>query len=236
MQVMQLKVYELRVKVFLYHQLPCEEALEAVNRFIDQALVKSSQYLEYHETNKFAKYTFGALFPIEQERVYKAQTVYQFTVRSCDTDLVQYLSNQLPKGDTEQMRGLVADIKIVPQRHISTLYSLTPVIVKSKDKGYWRDDMSLPDFERRLKENLIKKYNLLSNQKIDENFELYNLLEFKNKCPVAVPYKGVRLLGDKIQLQIADNPQAQESAYAAIGTGLCEMNSRGSGFVSYHFS
>ena len=230
-----IKVYELRTKVFLYSRLPCEEALGAVSLFIDHTLAKSKKYLAYHELNTF-KYTFGSLFPVEQEHVYKPQTIYQFTLRTCDAELAKYLQGQLPQEDTEHMKGLVTDVRIIPRKHISTLYSLTPIIVKGKSNNYWRDDMTLPDFERRLKENLIKKYNLLTGEKIDEAFELYTLLEFKNKCPVTVPIKGIKLLADKIQLQIADNPQAQALAYAAIGLGLCEINARGCGFVSYHFS
>lgn len=235
MQTPQLKIFELRIKVFLYSSIPCGDALGVVGRFIDETLAKDPKYLEYHKQNTY-KYTFGSLFPIEREHVYKKETVYQFTLRTCDFHLAEYLLNQLPQGNTEWMKGLVGEVRVIPERHIATLYSLTPVIVKSKEKGYWRDDLSLVDFERRLKENLVKKYNLLTGQKMDEDFGLYTLLEFKNKCPVAMPYKGIRLLGDKIQLQIADNPQAQTLARVAIAEGLCEMNARGAGFVSYHFS
>lgn len=235
MQTHQLKVYELKVKVFLYTPIPYENAIGIISSLIDQALAKSPDYLEFHEKNTY-KYTFGSLYPTEKEGVYKKETIYQFKVRTCDGNLAAYLHGSLPKEENEWMKGLVAEVRMIPKRHITALYSLTPVIMKSKEKGYWRDDMSLPDFERRLKENLIKKYNMVTGQKMDEDFELYTLLEFKNKYPIGIPYKGIRLLGDKIQMQIADNSQAQALAYLAIGMGVCEMNGRGAGFVSYHFS
>ena len=63
---------------------------------------------------------------------------------------------------------------------IAELYALTPVIMKS-DEGYWKNKISLDEYERLLKENLIKKYNEFTNQKLDENFELYTHIKFINK-------------------------------------------------------
>ena len=87
----------------------------------------------------------------------------------------------------------------------------------------------------RLKSNLIKKWGQYQNEQMDEDFQFHTRIEFLNKCPVSVAYKGVRLLGDKICLHIADNKRAQELAYMSLGTGICEMNSRGFGFVNYRW-
>lgn len=95
--------------------------------------------------------------------------------------------------------------------------------------------MSLEEFEKRLKDNLIKKYKFFTGNDIDENLPLYNLIEFKNKVPVKMPYKSINLLGDKIVLEIAQNKQAQELAYLALGVGLLENNSRGFGFVNFKY-
>ena len=91
------------------------------------------------------------------------------------------------------------------------------------------------DFEKRLKENLIKKYNNLSDEKLDEDFELYTGLEFKNRKPIANEYKGIKLLGDKVSLNISENKTAQDLAYMCLGTGLLEMNARGYGFCNYRW-
>lgn len=57
----------------------------------------------------------------------------------------------------------------------------------------------------------------------------------KNHKPIAVPYKGRKLLGDKICFQAAENEQAQALLYMALGTGLGEMNARGCGFANYRY-
>ena len=117
---------------------------------------------------------------------------------------------------------------------IQMLYTLTPVILKD-EKGYWRTHKSLKDFEERLKANLIKKWNVFEGDKLDEDFPLYTSLEFLNQGPIVMEYKGIKLLGDKIRLQIADNKRAQDLAHFALGVGVCEMNSRGCGFANYRW-
>ena len=84
-------------------------------------------------------------------------------------------------------------------------------------------------------ENLIKKYNYFMNSKINENFQLYDSISFKNNRPIPSNYKNVTLLGDKISLNISQEALAQEIAYMSLGTGVLEMNARGYGFVNYRW-
>ena len=85
-------------------------------------------------------------------------------------------------------------------------------------------------------ENAIKKYKqFIGNEEIDEEFQLYTGITFLNRKPVPVEYKGIRLLGDKLNLKITDNKQAQELAYFLTGVGIGEINSRGMGFCNYRW-
>ena len=122
----------------------------------------------------------------------------------------------------------------MPKKFISEIYTLTPVIIKT-DKGYWRDQISINEFERLLVENLIKKYNQYTGEKIDEDFQLYTSLTFMNRKPVKVEYKGIHLLGDKVNLKISDDVRAQELAYVLLGTGIGTMNARGYGYCNYRW-
>ena len=68
-----------------------------------------------------------------------------------------------------------------------------------------------------------------------QSFNKHIHLHHLNKKPVKFRYKGITLLGDKFDLKIADNKKAQELAYFLIGTGICEMNSRGAGYCNYKY-
>ena len=97
------------------------------------------------------------------------------------------------------------------------------------------NSLTLKDYEDRLRVNLIKKYNLFTGKKIDENFQIFNLINFDNRVPIACDYKNIKLLGDKIDLVIANNEVAQDLAIVAIGSGIGEMNARGYGFINYRY-
>lgn len=228
------KVYELRVKVYILKDIPLREILAKEAEYIDSALAKNERWLEYHETNRFKNYCFGGLYPIEKEGVYKKDNIYTVTVRTVDSNLAQYFSKVLRNHYTDSMKGLTVENRVLPRKVIGEIYSLTPVIQKS-DGGYWKNQMSLEEFERRLFDNAVKKYNQYTGKKIDEDFQLYTNITFLNRKPIANQYKGIQLLGDKVNLKIADNAQAQELAYFLLGTGLCELNSRGYGYCNYRW-
>ena len=106
-------------------------------------------------------------------------------------------------------------------------------MILKTEQGYWKNSIKTEDFEKRLKTNLIKKYKDITGEEINEDFQLYYQINFKNKVPVSRKYKGIKLLGDMIELEIAENDNAQKLAMLAIGSGLLEMNARGFGFVNY---
>lgn len=93
--------------------------------------------------------------------------------------------------------------------------------------------MSLDEYEGRLFANTVKKYNAFTGEQIEEDFPLYTNITFLNRHPISCRYKNISLLGDKLSLQVADDMKSQEIAYFILGTGLCELNSRGAGFCNF---
>ncbi|MFI3211181.1 MAG: CRISPR-associated endoribonuclease Cas6, partial [Peptostreptococcaceae bacterium] len=110
--------------------------------------------------------------------------------------------------------------------------SITPVVLKF-DEGFWRTHTSIKEVKRRLKENLIKKYNSYYETKIEEDFELFESIVIKNNKPIKANYKEIGLLGDKFEIVVSKDELSQKLINFAIATGLGEMNSRGLGFINY---
>lgn len=125
-------------------------------------------------------------------------------------------------------------MRILPPKIIEFAYSLTPLIIKG-EQGYWRNSLPEREFAHRLKINLIKKWQTFTGKKINDDFELFSTIEFLNRAPIAMKFKDITFLGDKIRLSISDNKTAQELAYMALGTGIGEINSRGAGFLGYRW-
>ncbi|WP_317437374.1 CRISPR-associated endoribonuclease Cas6 [Thomasclavelia spiroformis] len=222
-------IYELILK-----DIKINEAQNYLAYFIDSVLVKNKHYARMHEQNIYKYYTFDSLYPLAKNGIYKADNIYTFRIRTIDYKLAEYFSNNLSDNRTNELQGLTSEIKILKQHLIKKIYTLTPVIIKTEN-GYWKNNLSLNDFEERLKINLIKKYNNLFNCKLDEDFRFYNYLKFKNKVPVSRKYKNITLLGDMLELEIAENDTAQKLAWLAVGVSLGELSARGYGMVNYQF-
>ena len=229
-----MQIIQIRVKILVKENIQLSEIQSRVCGMIDYSFSKKEELLKLHNTNKYKFYCFDFPYPIEKDQIYKKGKVYTVTLRTLDSDLAEFFSNSLLHIQTYFIKTLSSEIKIIYKRPIEKIYSLTPAIIKN-DSGYWRDSMSIDDYERRLKENLIKTYNDITGEKIDEDFELFNKIELKNRKPISVIYKNIKLLGDKVNLYISYDKRAQDLAYMALGSGIMEMNSRGCGFVNYKF-
>lgn len=229
-----MNVIEIKLQIYLLKDIPQNKIQSKITSLIDGALAKENNLLMLHNSNQYKNYCFNQPYPIEKDKLYKEGNIYTLTLRTIDKSLATFFNNKLVNEYNSELKALKADIKVISKKQIQKIYSLTPIILKT-DSGYWKGVLSIDEFERRLKENLIKKYKFITNEKIEAAFDLYTDIEFKNKKPIATEYKGIKLLGDKINLEVADNPIAQELAYLSLGVGICEMNARGFGFLNYQW-
>lgn len=229
-----MRVHEMIFKVFLLKNIHSTEALEKISELIDKSLAKEEEFLCFHNSNKFKNYIFNSFFLVEKDKVYKEGNIYSIKIRTIDEKLVQFFKTNLVNEYTSSIKVLTVECRHISKRHIERIYSITPMIIKT-DNGYWKGNLSLDEFEKRIKENLIKKYNAFFDVKLNEDFELFHMMKFDNKKPISCKYKGIHVLGDKITLTIAENETAQTLAYLALGTGLGEMNARGYGFTNYRY-
>lgn len=227
-----MKIYELKLKLFLTNNILMTDIQTEVSRLIDGSFYIENDKNFIHEENKYKYYVFSNFTPIEKDKIYKKNNIYDVIIRTPSSSLKDYFLKYLVDMKSNNIKALTIEYYILPKPNIKKLYNLTPVIIK-KDIGYWGNSLSIHEFEKRLKENLIKKYNRFFDVKINEDVEFYSVLEFKNEKPIGVNYKNIKILGDKIQLMINEHKTAQNLAYFSLGCGILEMNARGFGFMQY---
>ena len=227
-------VYELSLQICPSAPLPFEQASEEIGRFIDSALGKNRVALAYHISLEFKLYTFDLPHPLESGNIYQEGNVYTVRIRTIRQELASFFCEKLPVHSTSGLQGLGGELRVIPQYDLERVFSLTPVVVKTR-QGYWRGRMPLAEYAGQLQANLIRKYNYYSSAHLAEDYPLFRRLEFQNHKPVRIPYKNISLLGDKISLTAFAAPQAQEVLYMALGTGVGENNARGCGFLSYRY-
>lgn len=233
----EIVVYEVEYKIYSLETIPYEMMQSSIASLIDAALCTTDEMRIFHEdTMHFKNYCFSGFMEIESEKIYKQNQVYTIKLRCVGSELANHFKRELPNASTQKLKGLVCTCKTIPKRFITKLYSVTPAIAALEQGSYWRKTISLPEYERILVQNSIKKYNALTGSKIDEDFQLYDTMQFINRTPIAVCYKGKRLLGDKLELMIGSDERSQNISYMLLGTGIHARNARGFGFVNYKFS
>ena len=199
-----MKVYDLKLKVFLLEDITLNESREKLCELIDKSLAKEKDMMNFHKENNYKFYVFNNLYPIQKDKLYKQGNIYTVIIRTLNEKLVDYFKEHLLNEYTESLKSLTIECKIIPKKHIDKIYTITPVIEKFEN-GYWKDNFTLDVFEKRLKENLIKKYNKFNNSKINEDFQMFNHIKLENRGPVPCKYKNIILLGDKVTLSVAEN-------------------------------
>lgn len=227
-------VMEISVKVFLLREISQKEVQQEIAHFIDSSMATEPELLELHNKNQYSGYVFDNLYPPAQAGVYEKEQVYTFRIRTIDASLGQYFLRNLKNHLTNDLKGLTTEVKKIPKKIIEQIYSLTPCLLKT-EQGYWKNTLSILDFEKRLFVNLIKKYKQFTGIELDVDFQFYTGINFINRTPIKSMYKSIHLLTDKVSLQVADNSMAQELAYFALGVGLAESNARGFGFCNYRW-
>lgn len=229
-----MKVFEITLQVYLLTDITFAETNTKIAELIDSSLSSDTKLMELHNTNTFKNYCFNFFYPLERSGIYKGGSIYSVQLRTVDEYLARFFQEKVQHSYTSSIKVLTAKSKILPKRPLEKIYSVTPLIIKTAD-GYWRGKVGLEFFERSLKENLIKKYNKLTNSKINEDFLLYTGIEFNNEKPVSFHYKGRKLLGDKVTMHLAQDSIVQELAFMSLGVGVLEMNARGAGFMGYRW-
>ncbi len=227
-------VFENIIKVYIMKSVLKQDMTQIITDLIDKSMCNDAEYLQFHRKNTYKMYSFDGFYPYESDGIYKEGKIYSFRIRTTDEKLIVFLKKQLFNAYNDYVKTLTIETRRIPKKLISKVYTVTPMFLKN-DNGYWRKNLSIQEFEERISINLIKKYNTIMDTKVDEDFELFNGISFLNRKPIAVKYKNITLLGDKVEINIADNQLAQDIAYMAIATGIGENNARGAGFINYKY-
>lgn len=228
-------VYELKVKNYLLDDIFLENSLKEIVSIVDKSFLNDKKYHKFHTENKFKQYSVSGFTPIEKDRIFKKGKIYNFSIRSVNRELINYLEKIIVNLYTDKIKVLIVEKKHIPKGPLEKIYTLTPAIAKF-EKGYWEKVASNSELQDRIKINLIKKYKDFTGEQISlEEAKFYSSFSIDNEYPISFKYKTIRLLGDKFTFHIKDDMLSQNLAYFALATGILEMSSRGAGFVGYKY-
>lgn len=228
-----MKVYEMKIKVYLKKDLKIDEVQYELYKLISSYLSRDEKMLKLHNSKGYKPYCYDWLYPIEKN-IYKKGNNYNFRIRSIDEELINYFLNGFEDFINDTFKNLTLEIREIRKEFIDKLYTLTPVVIKN-DTGYWVDNLSLEQYEKRLNDNIQKKYIYFNKDKIIECKKFYKSIIKLNDNPISVKYKNIKLLGDKMEMVVNEDTISQELAYLSLGVTFSEMNSSGFGFLGYKY-
>lgn len=227
-----MKVYEISIETYTKKSLNRLSLQEKISKLISGYLAQDEKWLAYHQSKDYKSYSFDSLYPLSKD-IYQKGGIYKFRIRTIDPGLANYLLDGFEDYQDDNFKNLTINVRELKKRPIEKLYSITPVILKN-DFGYWGKDKDIRFFEKRITENLFKKYKYFLKEDLEE-FSFYTNLVFKNDKPIAVETKDISLLGDKVELYIKGDKVSQDLAYLALATTFSENNALGCGFLGYRY-
>ncbi|MCG8501093.1 MAG: CRISPR-associated endoribonuclease Cas6 [Firmicutes bacterium] len=225
-----LQYYELTLTVYLQQSIPFQETNEKIAQVINKAMLPDKALAVKHKENRFKYYVFDSLYPLEQDKVYKAGKVYVFHIRSLDKVFVEKMKKLLPKTENPYIKILATEVKRYRQRHIAELYTMTPVLV-TIDNAHWILGNDLMMLQQRLQTNLEKKYKTFYDESLNASVSFIQRIEVLNRKPMAYRYKNIKMLGNKLKIAVNEDAISQKLAFIAAACGLGEKGSAlGMGF------
>lgn len=234
-----MELYEGKLKVFLLQDIPVDDVLPSITDLFNESFLKDTRMKRMHRSKEYVPYCFSGFYPIERKGVYQAGNIYTVTFRTLSSEFLDFAKRVLKDAMNEKMKALLVEVKNVKLHPLQKVYALTPIIFKVYEKdghsGYPRSFISLEEYEGMLQNNLIEKYKFFFRENIPVDELLYTTISFKSQKPIAFKEKGITLLGDKLELEVSANPEAQKVMQLALATGVGHNNSRGAGFMNYQF-
>lgn len=127
-----MELYEITIRIYIIKDVSVPMIYGVMANYIDSYLAGDKHFYDFHQETKTKAYCFDLPIKIEKGmKVYKGDQVYQFRIRTLDKELLSYLMDGIADHKTDTVKGLMRTVRQIPERPIASVYSLTPVILKS---------------------------------------------------------------------------------------------------------
>ncbi len=231
-----MKTYELKITLTLKRDIHLKEYIEFVSKNINYIFYNSVILRAIHEKKGFKPYVVGSMYPFESKiRMYQSGNTYTLTLRTID----EAIANEIVKA-SKKAYNLDFDIKDVSYKElrigfIDKVYTVTPAVLTLTDEGekprYWTIEDDLLLLQRRIVENLEKKYKEFFKRDIKPPEDTINFFTIHNQKPIVYYYKGGKIFANKFTIGFNSDKVSQKLAKLSFGVGVLEKNPLGFGMV-----
>lgn len=235
-----MKYYRLKVSFILNQDINFRNISRIIGYAIQKSMLKQNNLKILHDLKTY-KYIFSPLKPFIMKENYEIGEHYYIYIQSFDENTIVKFNYSLNNYSDEYIK--VTDVRLkeifLDNFMVESLETVTPVIITIDNKPWKYKENSLDILIQKIYDNLEKKYNYFFGKewkiKNDVNkYKLFENFELTNAKPIAREYKGIKLIGYKMRMNIGTSDIAQKLAKVAIVQGIGEKNAIiGSGYVKY---
>lgn len=232
---------ELIVNLYLLEDVYLKDVNDKVSKFLNY-IMGNSQYLsEIHKAKCVYKgYSYSTLYPIESDKIYKANDIYRIMIRSYDFNFLKEMKDAIHGATNGTFQEIGSELNVYEHKKINKVTNITPAVYTIKKNGKytcWTKKDTESNVEKAIFNNMIKKYNYINKTNFDFRREdIIDRVEIINNIAITMNYKGIKLLGYKYNIYFKENSFAQEMANFITVTGLLEKNSSlGCGFIKAYY-
>lgn len=225
-------VEELKITLLLKQATHHLDVQEHIGHWLHRAQLSDANFKQAHYDRDYKHYAFSSLYPIEKDGIYQQGRVYILTVRSPLRDTLNRIKTCIQHCREDDYFQLIScEQRTKRLSHITEMIAITPVIVTINHKP-WLHEQSIELLLNQLHANAENKLRSLEPQLDVHTIQPFiQGIRVENNKPIALSYKGRKLLGNKLRLFIQDDPFSQRLAQIVLGSGVGEKSSSvGAGF------
>lgn len=226
-----MKYFELLVTFVIKQDIHFIQAHEFLSKVISKAMLFNEDLKVRHRKNEIKNYVFGLPYPVNKDlKVYKANQAYVFNIRSFDECFLLTLKEILSTHDCG-IKVILTQVVHCHYSMINFLDSLTPIVV-TIDGRCWTHEDGMALLQQRLHNNTARKTKMIFPDFAEPERNFISGMELVSRKMISIPYKSTTLLGTKLKLYINSDELSQKMAFTAMGVGLAEKGSLGTGFCA----
>lgn len=217
----------------------------AMNSYIYNLFNNSQKLSKLHDKKYFKGFCFGNIYPVKN-KIIEEGTNYSLIISSSVPQIIEAIFFSIKSGSLINLGEgsfKVLDSKIIDWKlkiedtlETTSFISLTYHINDKIKPMLYRDNKDL--FIKQLSKNLIKKYNYLTQNNIDEKYNLFKNVsislhkERTYSTPLHFENKTFNAIGEKLCFKLGNiSEQQMKILQCCFDAGFGERNSYGMGFM-----